>query len=220
MDRGLVRRRLLRAQPWQRSRGASQRHLESHARRVLGQRGKLAAHNLSQGRIAQHLGPQRRLPLRLSGSAADEKVPWVGHGWAGLLAASPAFPCGGGFGPNIQVNPQQDIIVVWKDDVETYVFQPIFCGTATNFGLILPVPAQLTQNRRCRISRPSPLPSPSRNRERSNRIPAAQALGAARLAAWKAVTTDPGTTVVASGRVGFLDWTSSKPIPSRPSRIG
>jgi hypothetical protein len=48
----------------------------------------------------------------------------------------------------ITVDPHQDIIVVWKDNVETYVFQPIFCGTATDFGLILPVPAPLSQNHR------------------------------------------------------------------------
>jgi hypothetical protein len=44
----------------------------------------------------------------------------------------------------ISANPQQDIIVAYKNGVETYVFQPTFCGTASNFGLILPVPSNLT----------------------------------------------------------------------------
>jgi CubicO group peptidase (beta-lactamase class C family) len=34
-------------------------------------------------------------------------------GYAGLLASGRAFPCGGGFGTGIQINPQQDIILVW-----------------------------------------------------------------------------------------------------------
>ena len=69
----------------------------------------------------------------------------LAFGFVALLAAAPALPCGGGFGTGIAVNPQQDIIIVWKDGVETYAFQPTFCGWASNFGLILPVPAQVSQ---------------------------------------------------------------------------
>lgn len=61
-----------------------------------------------------------------------------------LLASGTALPCGAPFGTGVAVDPHQDIIVVWKDNVETYVFQPTFCGTATDFGLILPVPASLS----------------------------------------------------------------------------
>jgi len=67
-------------------------------------------------------------------------------GFVGLLAARSVFPCGAPFGNGIQAQPQQDIIVVHKNGVETYVFQPTFCGTASNFGLILPVPSTLTQS--------------------------------------------------------------------------
>ena len=65
-------------------------------------------------------------------------------GFAGLLAARAVLPCGAPFGMGIEANPQQDIIVAYKDGAETYVFQPTFCGTASNFGLILPIPSTLT----------------------------------------------------------------------------
>jgi len=60
-----------------------------------------------------------------------------------MLAAPAAFPCGAPFGNGINVDPKQDIIVVHKNGVETYVFQPRFCGSAQEFGLILPIPAKL-----------------------------------------------------------------------------
>jgi len=49
-------------------------------------------------------------------------------GFVGLLAARSVFPCGAPFGTGISANPQQDIIVSYKNGVETYVFQPTFCG--------------------------------------------------------------------------------------------
>jgi len=63
-----------------------------------------------------------------------------------LLAASQALPCGGAFGSNVTIDPIQKIIVSYHDGVETYIFNPYFCQTAESFGLILPVPAVLTQN--------------------------------------------------------------------------
>ncbi len=60
------------------------------------------------------------------------------------LAAPAALPCGTPFGNGINVDPRQDIVVVHKNGAETYVFQPRFCGTAQEFGLILPVPAKLS----------------------------------------------------------------------------
>src|ERR1035437_7632884 len=62
-----------------------------------------------------------------------------------VLTSAAAFPCGMSFGNNVTIDPHQDIIVAWKDGVETYAFQPTFCGTATDFGLIMPVPALLSQ---------------------------------------------------------------------------
>ena len=63
---------------------------------------------------------------------------------AAALFAPAALPCGAPFGNGVNVDPRQDIIVVHKDGTETYVFQPRFCGSAREFGLVLPVPAKLT----------------------------------------------------------------------------
>jgi hypothetical protein len=32
------------------------------------------------------------------------------------------------------MDPHQDIIIAHKNGVETYVFQPIFCGVSKDFG--------------------------------------------------------------------------------------
>jgi hypothetical protein len=63
-----------------------------------------------------------------------------------LLAAPAAWPCGMPFGEEIEVKPSQQIVVAYQGGIETYVFSPEFCGRATDFGLILPVPATLSQN--------------------------------------------------------------------------
>jgi MYXO-CTERM domain-containing protein len=60
------------------------------------------------------------------------------------LVAPAAIPCGAPFGTGINVDPKQDIIVVHKAGTETYVFQPRFCGSAKEFGLVLPVPSKLS----------------------------------------------------------------------------
>jgi Uncharacterized protein conserved in bacteria (DUF2330) len=133
-----------------------------------------------------------------------------GAGAAAMLMASAAFPCGASFGNNITVDPHQDIIISWKDGVETYVFQPTFCGTATDFGLILPVPAQLSQN-----------PSTSDQRAFASAIALSepgkrqvvQKAGGCALGGGSAKLTDQADdtpAVVASGRVGFLDWVQLK----------
>jgi hypothetical protein len=62
-----------------------------------------------------------------------------------LLTAS-ALPCGGGFGQGLTIQPSQTIVLAHRDGVETYVFGPHFCGAASDFGLILPVPSTLTED--------------------------------------------------------------------------
>lgn len=57
-----------------------------------------------------------------------------------------ALPCGGGFGDGLYLDPSQKIVLVHKNGVETYIFSPHFCGTSSQFGLILPVPTKLTAN--------------------------------------------------------------------------
>jgi MYXO-CTERM domain-containing protein len=137
-------------------------------------------------------------------------------GFAGLLAARPALPCGAPFGNGINVNPQQDIIVAHKDGVETYVFQPTFCrtatSTATNFGLILPVPATLTASPALSdqqafttvvsLSLPTYVTLTSCSPYGGGRGGIAPGNGGSGV--------DAGATVVSSGRVGFLDWVQLK----------
>ena len=63
----------------------------------------------------------------------------------GLLRAAPALACGGGFGPELEVEPDQTVALSYRDGIETYVFQPAFCGGGAAFGLILPIPAALEE---------------------------------------------------------------------------
>ncbi len=63
-----------------------------------------------------------------------------------LLASGEARPCGGAFGNTVTIDPIQKIVVSYKNGVETYILNPYFCGNSDSFGLILPVPATLTQN--------------------------------------------------------------------------
>jgi hypothetical protein len=62
------------------------------------------------------------------------------------LISLPAYACGAGFGDEVKINPQQRIVVTYRNGEETYIFQPHFCGKATDFGLILPVASTLTHD--------------------------------------------------------------------------
>jgi hypothetical protein len=67
-------------------------------------------------------------------------------GAAMLLLANSALPCGGGFGQELTIRPSQNILLAYRGGEETYVFGPHFCGAASDFGLILPIPGTLTQD--------------------------------------------------------------------------
>ena len=125
-----------------------------------------------------------------------------------FLAGTAAFACGAAFGPSITIDSRQDIILVWKDNVETYVFQPIFCGTSTDFGLILPVPATLSQNPSLTdqqaFTTAVALSAPTKRR-----VDQHHGLACGGGAALNGATADT-TTVVASGQVGILDWVELK----------
>jgi len=124
-----------------------------------------------------------------------------------LFASSAAFPCGASFGTGVTVDPHQDIIVVWKDNVETYVFQPIFCGTATDFGLVLPVPGLLSQapslTNQQAFTKAAALSEPNKRQVVQPQGGFACAGGSSAGAKNAAADT---ATVVASGQVGFLDF--------------
>jgi len=55
-------------------------------------------------------------------------------------AATPALACGGGYGQDVALADSQIMALSFRDGVETYVFQPAFCGSSAAFGLVLPVP--------------------------------------------------------------------------------
>lgn len=128
-----------------------------------------------------------------------------------LLAEGVAHACGAAFGSNIKVDPHQDIIVVWKDGVETYAFQPTFCGSSSDFGLILPVSAMLSQNptliEQQAFASAAALSEPNK---RQVVVHHGAGCGGASdsLGSRQAMNDEP--TVVASGRVGMLDWTALK----------
>jgi hypothetical protein len=58
--------------------------------------------------------------------------------------APSAWACGGFFAQEIEVAPDQTIIVAHRAGLETYIFRPRFCGAAKDFGVILPIPATLS----------------------------------------------------------------------------
>jgi MYXO-CTERM domain-containing protein len=130
---------------------------------------------------------------------------------AALLAPA-AFPCGAPFGTGINVDPKQDIVVVHKDGVETYVFQPRFCGTASDFGLILPVPSKLsaapTLSKASVFTQVDKLSQPEYRTQTlcdtGGRTGSAGGTGSSGLA------NGGGATVVSSGTVGFMDYTQLK----------
>ena len=134
---------------------------------------------------------------------------------ATLLAvafASPAaLPCGAPFGNGINVDPRQDIVVVHKNGAETYVFQPRFCGTAQEFGLILPVPAKLSAQptlskagvftRLDEVSQPTIVYTTVCN-GRSTGLGGGAGGGSTGSSGVDAAST----TVISSGTVGFMDY--------------
>jgi hypothetical protein len=122
------------------------------------------------------------------------------------LWASTALPCGAPFGPGMQVDPHQDIIIAHKAGVETYVFQPTFCGKATDFGLVLPVPALLSS---------APALGDAKAFEQVTALSQPKVVESTECQGRGGFGADAGvgggnggdgTSVVASGRVGFLDW--------------
>jgi hypothetical protein len=126
-----------------------------------------------------------------------------------LLTSAAAFPCGMSFGNNVTIDPHQDIIVAWKDGVETYAFQPTFCGTATDFGLILPVPAKLSQEPKTTdpqaFTAAATLSEPNKHEVTEH-----QSIGCGGSESKVGAAADDSPAVVASGRVGFLDWVQLK----------
>ncbi|HSM91495.1 MAG TPA: DUF2330 domain-containing protein [Anaeromyxobacteraceae bacterium] len=60
---------------------------------------------------------------------------------AALLLPSAVAACGAFYADQVEVDPDQEIVVAHRSGVETYVFRPRFCGAAKDFGVILPIPS-------------------------------------------------------------------------------
>jgi MYXO-CTERM domain-containing protein len=123
------------------------------------------------------------------------------------LAAPAALPCGAPFGTGINADPRQDIIVVHKNGVETYVFQPRFCGFAREFGLVLPVPAKLSAQPeltpKAAFAKLTDLSQPQYEYVTAC-TPRWAADGGARADATAGGGNGP--SVISSGTVGFMDY--------------
>lgn len=121
------------------------------------------------------------------------------------LIAPAALPCGAPFGNGINVDPTQDIVVAHKNGVETYVFQPRFCGSAKEFGLILPIPAKLSaQPALSKAEVFTYLTSISQPTYTTSTVCSSYNSGTGGSRAGG--TGDGGAVVVSSGSVGFMDY--------------
>jgi hypothetical protein len=130
----------------------------------------------------------------------------AGAAFASLVTAD-ALACGAPFGSGMSVDPKQDIIVVHKAGVETYVFQPTFCGDAKDFGLLLPVPSLLSKNPSLgKAGAFTQLDALSRPKDVYTTECAGRGGDGMDAGVGGYGDASNGTTIVASGRVGFLDW--------------
>lgn len=125
-----------------------------------------------------------------------------------MLVAAPAVPCGGGFGEELEINPSQTIILRHVDGQETYVFNPNFCGAAAEFGLILPVPSELSATPSLTdiglYAQLDDLIAPEVVEEEACRSKRGMDAGDDNS---RSDTAGGGVDVVDSGQVGIFDWT-------------
>lgn len=125
------------------------------------------------------------------------------------LWASSALPCGGAFGPSFVISNAQTIVVAHKGGTETYVFQPHFCGKATAFGLILPVPASLSSNPAladATLYDELAAVSAPRHEAQSQCRGRGGLGGGLDAGSFGGDAPNDGTTVVNQGKVGIFDW--------------
>lgn len=129
-----------------------------------------------------------------------------------LVWSGSALPCGGAFGPGFTISPAQTIVVAHHDGVETYVFQPHFCGKAAEFGLILPVPAALSSNPELASSGlydQLDVVSAPRHETRVEYYDGSEGSAGPEFGAGAASPRD-GTNVVDQGKVGIFEWSLLK----------
>jgi hypothetical protein len=125
-----------------------------------------------------------------------------------LLFTGEAKPCGGAFGTSYTIQPAQKIVVSYHNGVETYVFNPNFCGKADSFGLILPIPSVLTSNPElgktqlytdlASVAAPTIVTTQACMMKGSG--------GGASTGVGGSAGGSNGTTVIQRGQVGIFDW--------------
>lgn len=137
----------------------------------------------------------------------------------GLLAfalavcwSSPALPCGGAFGQGMTIGKDQTIVVALDAGIETYIFQPRFCGQVADFGLILPVPASLSsQPALANAALYTELETVTAPRRETRKIcRGSKSTGGGPTDAGAGNWSDAGVAVVEQGHVGIFDWSLLK----------
>ena len=129
------------------------------------------------------------------------------------LWAPAVLPCGGAFGSGFVISNAQTLVVGHKQGIETYVFQPHFCGKAAEFGLILPVPATLSASPSLAdATLYDELAAVSAPRHVAQTQCRDKGIGNGGLDAGISFGGDAsdGTTVIDKGKVGIFDWTLLK----------
>jgi hypothetical protein len=125
------------------------------------------------------------------------------------LATAAALACGAPFGAGVNLDPQQDIIVSYKNGIETYVFQPRFCGAVKDFGLVLPIPDKLSAVPKLTGAAAfAQVDAMSQPEEIYRTVCRGKGIPDAGLSNGGGATE--GTTVVSQGKVGFLDYAQLK----------
>lgn len=127
-----------------------------------------------------------------------------------LLVSGEAKPCGGAFGASYVIQPAQKIVVSYHAGIETYIFNPDFCGKADSFGLILPIPSTLqdipTLGTKQLYTDLAAVAAPT--------IVTKTECGSGGNSSWnsngvggsKSAGTGAAVTVVQRGQVGIFDW--------------
>ena len=127
---------------------------------------------------------------------------------AGLfLVSGEARPCGGAFGSSYTIQPAQKIVVSYRNGVETYVFNPNFCGKADSFGLILPVPKALTASPTLGTQQLyADLATVAAPTVVTTQQCGTRAAGGAASTGVGGGANGGGTAVIQRGQVGIFDW--------------
>lgn len=125
-----------------------------------------------------------------------------------LLLARPVLACGGGFGYELEIEPSQTIVLAHDENagVESYLFNPSFCGPAADFGLIVPIPGPLVADPSEEAHVEEALEDIAQPEVRVVEECARGSDGAVGSAGGFAGAGMGGIDIVSEGSVGIFDW--------------